>query len=319
MTAAHENKQKLISIVTPCFNEVENVESLYEAVKQVFKEQLQNYRYEHIFIDNASRDGTPDALRAMATRDKHVKVILNSRNFGHIRSPVYAILQAEGDAVISLVADFQDPPTLIPEFIKKWEEGFKMVVGIKEQSEESSLFFTIRKAYYNLVTRLADIELLKNFTGFGLYDKNIIQILRQIRDPYPYFRGLICDIGFEKAKITYLQPVRKRGITKNNFFTLYDIAMLGITTHSKLPLRLSAMVGFLMSLVSLIIALVYFILKLLFWSKMPLGMAPLVIGLFFFSSVQLLFIGIIGEYIGNIYTQVLNRPLVIEKERINFQ
>ncbi len=310
--------KKKISVVSPCYNEEENVRVLYKEVKKEF-DKLPEYDYEHIFIDNASTDGTIDVLREIASKDKNVKIIINSRNFGHIRSPYYAMFQASGDAVLSLVSDLQDPPSLIPEFIKKWEEGYKTVVGVKTNSEESWLFFKIRKAYYRLVTKLSEVELVKNFTGFGIYDRAVIEELRKIKDNYPYFRGLVCEVGFEKAIIEYKQPKRKRGITKNNFFTLYDIAMLGITSHSKVPLRLATMFGFLTAFLSLIAAIVYLIVKIINWYSMPMGQAPLVIGLFFFSSIQLVFIGIIGEYIGNIHTHVMNRPLVVEKERINFE
>ncbi|OKP66671.1 dolichol monophosphate mannose synthase [Paenibacillus sp. P3E] len=308
---------KLISIVTPCFNEEDNVEEIYRQVKEVF-ENLPDYTYEHIFIDNSSKDGTVEILKKLAFNDTKIKVIVNSRNFGHIRSPYHAMLQARGEAVISLVADLQDPPHLIPDFIRRWEEGYKVVLGVKTQSHESPAMFAVRKLYYNFITRLSDIELTKNNTGFGLYDQSVIQILREINDPYPYFRGLISDIGFESYKIEYTQPSRKRGITKNNFYTLYDIAMLGITNHSKIPLRLAAMLGFIMSALSLFVALGYLLAKLIFWNYFSLGTAPLIIGLFLFSSIQLFFIGIIGEYIGSIHTQVLKRPLVVEKERINF-
>jgi polyisoprenyl-phosphate glycosyltransferase len=308
---------KRISVVTACFNEEENVKELYEQVKAVFND-LPQYEYEHIFIDNASKDRTVALLKEIAQADHRVKIIVNTRNFGHIRSGSHVLMQAKGDAVIMIVADLQDPPIMIKEFIKKWEEGYKIVIGIKTQSEESSFFFAIRKTYYNLIGRLSEVELIKNFTGFGLYDQKVIEILRSIEDPYPYFRGLICDIGFERAVIEYVQPVRKRGFTKNNFYTLYDMAMLGITNHSKVPLRLATMTGFIVALMSLLVALGYFGYKLIFWENFQVGMAPLVIGLFFFSAVQLLFIGIIGEYIGAIHTQVLKRPLVIEKERINF-
>jgi len=308
---------KLISVVTGSYNEEENVKELYQQVKAVFSD-LPQYNYEHIFIDNASKDRTVAILKEIALKDRRIKIIVNTRNFGHVRSPYHALMQAKGDAVIGIVADLQDPPIMIKELIKKWEEGYKIVVGIKAQSEESPLFFAVRKAYYNLVSRLSEIELVKNFTGFGLYDKKVIEILRSIEDPYPYFRGLICDIGFEMAFIEYAQASRKRGFTKNNFYTLYDLAMLGITNHSKVPLRLATMTGFFVALLSLLVALGYFGYKLIFWENFQVGMAPLVIGLFFFSSVQLIFIGIIGEYIGAIHTQVLKRPLVIEKERINF-
>jgi glycosyltransferase involved in cell wall biosynthesis len=309
---------KLISVVTPCYNEEENVKGIYEAVKAVF-DQLGKYRYEHVFIDNSSTDGTVAILKEIAHQDRQVKVIVNTRNFGHIRSPMHALLQASGDAVINLVADFQDPPALIADFLNKWEEGYPIVLGVKAASDESSLFYAIRKTYYHVLAKLSTVELVLNFTGFGLYSREVVEALRRIDDPYPYFRGLIADLGFKSFKITYRQPVRRRGITKNNFYTLYDIGMLGLTNHSKVPLRLAAMLGFVMAFGSGIVALAYLILKLLFWNRFEAGMAPLMIGLYFFASVQLFFTGIIGEYIGAIYTQVQRRPLVVERERINFE
>ena len=310
--------EKLISVVSGCYNEEENVRECYERVKKVFQE-IGRYRYEHIFIDNASQDGTVAILRQIAAQDKNVKVIVNARNFGHIRSGYHAMLHAHGDAVISLVSDLQDPPELIKEFIKKWEEGFLVVIAVKADSAESPLFFVIRKAYYELVSRLAETELNKNATGFGLYDRRFVDILMEIGDPYPYFRGLVSEIGFPLVKIPYHQPVRKRGITSNNFYRLYDMAMLGITNHSKVPLRLATMLGFAVSFLSLFVAVGYLIFKLLYWDKFSLGLAPLEIGLFFFGSVQLFFIGILGEYIGAIHTQVQKRPHVVELERINFE
>lgn len=308
---------KLISVVTPCYNEEENVETIYREVKKIF-DGLDEYAYEHIFIDNASKDRTVEILKGLAKDDKNVKVIVNTRNFGHIRSPYYGMLQAKGDAVISIVCDMQDPPEMIPQFLEKWEQGYKIAIGVKSQSRESPIFFAIRKVYYNIIGRLSEIELVKNFTGFGLYDRDVMEKLRQVDDPYPYFRGLICDLGYERAELEYVQPARKRGFTKNNFYTLYDIGMLGITNHSKVPLRLAAMLGFGLAIFSLLVAVVYFGYKIIFWGRFPVGSAPLVIGLFFFSSVQLFFIGVLGEYIGSIHTQVLKRPLVVEKERVNF-
>ena len=301
----------------PCYNEAENVEQAYGEVRRIF-ENLPQYDYEHIFIDNASTDQTVDILKRLAAEDQRLKIIVNTRNFGHIRSPYHGILQAGGAAVICLASDLQEPPSLIPEFLKRWEQGFKMVRGVKSQSEESALMFAIRKMYYNFINRVSDIKLLKNSTGFGLYDRCVIEELRKIDDPYPYFRGLVSDIGFPSHEIEYTQPTRKRGISKNNFYTLYDIAMLGITNHSKVPLRLATMLGFAMAIASFLIAMGYLVAKLIFWDQFSLGTAPLIIGLFFLGSVQLFFIGIIGEYIGAIYTQVQKRPLVVEKERINF-
>ncbi|HSW93932.1 MAG TPA: glycosyltransferase family 2 protein [Gammaproteobacteria bacterium] len=309
---------KLISIVTPCYNEEGNVSDLYHQVKAVFA-TLPQYRYEHIFIDNSSTDNTADELKKLASTDKNVKVIMNSRNFGHIRSPYHALLQARGDAVISLVSDLQDPPELIRDFLQKWEEGFKIVIGVKPKSQESKLMFLIRRMGYSFINRIADIKLIKNFTGFGLYDKQVINVLQNYDDPYPYFRGMIADIGFEVAEIPYNQPVRKRGVTKNNLYSLYDIGMLGITSYSKIPLRLATMAGFFLSVVSLFLSIVFLILKCVFWNTFSAGTAPILIGLFFFSSVQLFFIGLLGEYISSINTRVMKRPLVVEKERINFE
>jgi glycosyltransferase involved in cell wall biosynthesis len=308
---------KLISVMMPCYNEEDNIREAYEQVKQVFA-QFPDYACEHIFIDNASKDGTVAILREIAQQDKNVKVIINVRNFGHIRSPYYGLLQARGDAVIVLASDLQDPPSLIPNFIRKWEEGYKVVVGVKQQSEESPVVFALRRLYYRVLRQMSEIELVENFTGFGLYDQQVVEILRTLNDPYPYFRGLIAELGFECARIEYTQPARQRGVTKNNFLTLYDMAMLGMVSHSKVPLRLATMLGFLSSAVSLLVALFYFVYKLLFWFNFSVGSAPLVIGLFLFSSVQLFFLGIVGEYVGSIQTQALKRPLVIEKERINF-
>lgn len=309
--------KKLISILTNCYNEEENVEDVYKKVKEVF-EKLGKYEYEHIFIDNASKDNTVVILKEIAKNDKNIKIIVNARNYGQIRSPFYGLLQASGEAVISMAADLQDPPSMIADFISKWEEGYKVVVGVKKESCESKIMFMIRSFYYDMISSLSEIEQIKNFTGFGLYDKKIIEILRKIDDPYPYFRGLISEIGYDIFRIEYVQPARKRGITKNNFYSLYDIAMLGITNHSKVPLRLATMLGFCLAVLSLFVAFIYTIYKIIFWQTFSVGIAPLVIGLFFFSAVQLFFIGIIGEYIGSIHTQVLKRPLVIEKERINF-
>ena len=291
-----------------------------ELVARVAKlmENLPQYDYEQIIIDNASTDGTQEILRKLASSNPRLKIILNSRNFGHIRSPYHGMLQASGDAVIYLASDLQEPPELIPDFIKKWAQGAKAVVGIKNSCAESVIFFAVRRLYYGLVEKLADTKTIQNFTGFGLYDRAIIDYCKCLGDPYPYFRGLIAEIGLPVNRIDYHQPLRIRGFTKNNFYTLYDIAMLGITNFSKVPLRLATMVGFFAATLSLLVAVGYLIYKLLFWQNFAIGTAPMVIGLFFFASVQLFFIGILGEYIGAIHTQVLKRPLVVEKERINF-
>lgn len=309
--------QKLISIVTPCFNEEENVREVYQQVKDVLA-QIPAYRYEHIFIDNASTDKSVSILREIANNDFNVKVIINSRNFGATNSPYHALLQSRGDATIVVMADLQDPPPLIKDLIKKWEEGYKLVLAVKEKSEESSIMFAIRRLYYNIYNKVSNIQIVTNYCGFGLYDKAILDILRKLDDPHPDLRSLLGEIGFERATLTYVQPKRKRGKTKNNFYNLYDQAMHGITSNSKIPLRLASFMGFSISAISLFVAAGYFIYKLIYWQNFQLGIAPLVIGIFFLGGVQLFFLGVIGEYIGAIFTQVKKRPLVIEKERINF-
>jgi glycosyltransferase involved in cell wall biosynthesis len=309
---------KTISIITPCYNEEANVEELYRCVRAEMV-KLGRYRYEHIFIDNGSHDHTVSVLKKIAGSDHNVKVIVNTRNFGHIRSPIHAFLQAQGDVVIGIVADLQDPPELIPEMIAKWEEGYSMVLCIKRTSEENPVMFWLRKKFYQMVQRLSTIETFENFTGFGLYDRKVVEAVRAFGDPYPYFRGMIAEIGLPHYELPYDQPARKRGITKNNFYTLWDIAMLGITNLSKVPLRLVTFLGFAGSALSLLTALGYLAYKLMFWANFTVGIAPLVIGLFFLGSVQLLSMGILGEYIGSIHTQVQKRPYVIEKERVNFE
>lgn len=312
--------KKKISVVSSCYNEAENVEKLYEAVRSQLEKYGDKYDWEQILVDNCSVDDTAEKLRNLARKDKRVKVILNSRNFGHIRSPYHAIVSATGDAVIYLASDFQDPPELISEFIDKWQEGYNAVIGVKDKSEEPFLIFAVRKFFYFFIDKLSDdnTKVIKNFTGFGLYDKKIVDIWKQIDDPYPYLRGLVSEVGFDKYIVNFTQPLRERGKTKNNFYTLYDIALIGIVKHSKVPLRVMTFAGFLLSVLSMFIALIYFFYKLLFWNSFEVGMAPIAIGLFFFSSVQLFSIGLLGEYIGAIYTRVNKKPLVVEKERINF-
>ena len=303
--------------MTPCYNEELNVEVLYERVRTVF-ERLGRNSYEHVFIDNASTDGTLDRLRNLAERDKRVKVIVNTRNFGHIRSPYHALLQCRGDAVIMIASDLQDPPELIPEFLEKWEAGSKVVLGVKATSEDPALMFAIRRLYYALIDRLSDEPQVRDSTGFGLYDQSFVQVLRSLADPYPYFRGIVTELGFSYATVPYAQQRRAKGVTKNNWYTLYDIGIQGIMNHSKIPLRLATMLGLASAGLSLVAAVAYLVMKLVFWYDLPIGIAPIIIGMFFVASVQLLFLGVLGEYIGSIYTQVRNRPLVVERERINF-
>lgn len=315
MTSTTQEK-KLISIVTPCYNEEDNIDELYQRIVAVM--QGLPYDYEHICIDNASTDGTVGKIKSIAALDKRVKLIVNARNFGHIKSPYYGILQSRGDACILIASDLQDPPEIIAEFVKKWEQGYKTVLAVKPESEESSLMFFLRSTYYRFITKISEVPLVKNATGAGLFDRVVVDILRNINDSYPYFRGLLCEIGFPIATVSFRQPERKRGITKNNFYTLYDIAMLGITNHSKLPLRLMAMGGFLLSILSLLVAFGFLIAKLVFWNYFQLGISPMLIGIFFFGAIQMFFIGLLGEYIASIHTQVRNMPLVIEAERVNF-
>ena len=266
-----------------------------------------------------STDSTLIILKNLASKDIRLKIIANARNFGHIRSPYYGLLQSRGDAVILLAADFQDPPEMIKTFLENWEKGYKIVIGVKNKSKENKIMFFLRKVFYRLISSISESEQIENFTGFGLYDKQFIDVIREFNDPYPYFRGQVSEYGFAKLEIPFVQPRREKGETKNNFYTLYDIAMLGFINHSKLPLRLSSFIGFGISSLSIFIAFGYFIYKLLFWDSFQIGIAPLVIGIFFFSGIQLFFLGIIGEYIGAIFTQVKKRPLVIEAERINFE
>ncbi|MES2217674.1 MAG: glycosyltransferase family 2 protein [Pseudomonadota bacterium] len=308
---------KLISVITPSYNEELNIPEVYQQVKDIFAKYPQ-YNYEHIFIDNSSTDRSVAVLREIAAKDSRVKVIVNARNFGGVRSQFYGMLQSSGDATIYLAGDLQDPPELIEKFIHHWEEGFKIVIGVKPKSQENRFMFAIRKFCYSLIRRFSDVEIIKNFTGFGLYDKVVIDNLRKMDDRYPFFRGMIAEMGYKVTKVDFVQPKRKHGKTSTNFYTLYDYGMLAITSHTKVPLRLATMAGFFLSLLSLSIGVIYFILKIIFWQYFPLGVAPILIGLFFFTSIQLFFIGLLGEYVLSIHTQVFKRPLVVEEERINF-
>ena len=309
---------KSISVVTPCFNEEDNVEELYRRVRDQFR-ALGRYRYEHIFIDNASTDRTVAVLKRLAAADRNVKIIVNARNFGHIRSPMHALTQARGDAIIGIVADLQDPPEMIPDLVAAWEEGFSMVLCIKRSSAESKLMFALRRRYYRLVNQLSSLETFENFAGFGLYDRKVIDQVIAFGDPYPYFRGMIAEIGLPNKKLYYDQPIRVRGITKNNFYTLYDTAVLGIVNHSKVPLRFATFTGFAGAALSFFIGTIYLLYKLLFWNNFSIGQAPVIIVLSFTASLQLVFLGILGEYIGTIHTHLQQRPYAIERERVNFE
>lgn len=308
---------KKISIISPCYNEEENVEELYRRVTQVM-DTIHQYEFEYLFIDNASTDRTVDLLRQLALRDRRIKVIVNTRNFGHIRSPYWGILQTTGDATVYLASDLQDPPELIPQLIEHWERGWQVVLGVKPVSQTNGLMHQIRKGYYGLLQKISEVEIVRDSTGFGIYDHKVIAELRKIQDPYPFLRGLICELGFPITTVEFAQPRRIRGITKNNLYSLFDIAMLGIISHSKVPLRLSTFIGIGLGLLSFIIAIYYTAMKLLYWDNFPMGLAPLTIGFFLFMSLIFIFIGLLGEYIASIHTYLQNRPIVIEKERINF-
>ena len=307
---------KLISIVTPCFNEEQNIEKLCLEVEKIFKNL--KYKYEHIVIDNKSTDKTRNILKSLVQKNKNLKVILNSKNFGHIRSPYYAMLQSSGDAVILLSADFQDPIELIPDLIDKWKNGNKVVMLKRKSSSENFFMTFVRNSFYKFISKIGETNLVENTTGSGIYDKDIIMNLKKINDPYPYFRGLITELTDSISVIEFHQPLRKYGKTKNNFYSLYDLAILGIIKHSKIPVRVMIILGFISSLICLFISVLYFFLKIIFWSKFSLGLAPLIIGIFGLASLQILMLGILGEYVILILTHSRNLPLVIEEDRINF-
>lgn len=311
------SEQKLISIVAGCFNERENIPELHVRITEAMR-QVPQYDYEIILIDNASTDGTVDVIREIAQTDKRLKAIVNVRNFGHIRSPYHALLLARGDAVIGMASDLEDPPELLPEFIRRWEQGFRIAIGVRRKHEERGLTPLLRKAYYKLITRISDVEQVQNFTGFGLYDRAVMDILRDIDDPYPYFRGLICEIGYARSEVPFDKPVRKRGISKGTFFVYLDSALLGIVNHTKAPLRLATVMGMCMSGLSFLMGIYYLVRKLMAWSEFQMGIAPLAISLFFFMGMLFLLVGLLGEYIGLLVTHTVRRPMVVERERINF-
>jgi glycosyltransferase involved in cell wall biosynthesis len=306
-----------ITIVTPCYQEAGNIREMAHAVREVMATRP-GYAYEHLFIDNGSTDGTRDLLRQLAADDDRVRVILNARNFGQVRSGYHALLQSRGEAVICLVCDFQDPPELITTFLDQWERGAKLVLGVKTEADESRFMYGFRSAYYRWLARIADVKVVQHATGFGLYDRQVIEDLRRIDDPYPFFRGLLAEIGYSPVLIPYRQPARRAGTTSQTFWTLYDVALLGVVSHSRLPLRLAVIVGVVCALLSLLTGFSYLVYKLAFWNQFSVGIAPALIGIFFLSAVQLIFIGLVGEYLGAVWTHVRKHPHVFEEERINF-
>ena len=307
-----------ISFVSPTFNEEQNVEELFTRVSAIW-ESYPQYEFEYIFIDNASKDGTIEKLKVMANVDKRLKIIVNVRNFGHIRSPYWGLMQATGDAVIYLASDLQDPPELVPEFIKQWEMGYKVVLAVKPVSEGNKVVHFFRKLYYRILNKISDVELINDTTGFGLYDKRVMDEIRKINDPYPYLRGLICELGFPVKKIEFNQPRRLRGVSKNNFYTLFDIAMLGIVSHSVVPIRIASFIGMAIGILSLAAGFIFFLAKLIWWNTFPIGIAPILIISLSLFGLLFIFIGILGEYIASIQNYVQNRPIVVEDERINFE
>ncbi len=310
---------KTISIVVPCYNEEENVEALADALREMFRKDLGGYQYEILFIDNDSKDKTREIIRKLCAADKGIKGIFNAKNFGQFNSPYYAMLQSTGDCTVLMAADFQDPVDMVPGFVKEWENGYKIVIGIKKSSQENKIMYWLRGCYYKLIKKLSNVEQIEQFTGFGLYDKRFIEVLRNLDDPTPFLRGIVAELGFHRKEIPYEQPLRRAGKTSNNFYKLYDAAMLSFTSYTKVGLRLATIFGALCSAASMVIALIYLVMKLMYWDRFVAGMAPLLISMLFLGSVQIFFIGVVGEYILYINSRVMKRPLVVEEERINFE
>ncbi|MBO5227617.1 MAG: glycosyltransferase family 2 protein [Lachnospiraceae bacterium] len=310
---------KKISIVVPCYNEEENVVPMSEAIKELFEKTLTAYDYELVFIDNDSKDNTRVLLRGICAENSKVKAIFNAKNFGQFKSPYYGLLQATGDCAVLVACDFQDPVELIPEFVREWENGYKIVSGIKTSSKESKIMYFLRTCYYKLIKKLSDVEQIEHFTGFGLYDRKFLTVLKELDDPTPFLRGIVAELGFRRKDIEYEQPQRRAGKTSNNFYRLYDGAMLSITSYTKVGLRLATLFGAICGVISVIIAIVYLVMKLMYWDRFSAGMVPMLIGMFVLGSIQLFFIGLMGEYILSINSRVMKRPLVVEEERINFE
>lgn len=311
--------KKTISVMIPCYNEEENARPIYEAVRDELRKSCASYDYEILFIDNKSTDRTREIIRSICAEDKHVKAIFNVKNFGQFNSPYYGLLQTSGDCTITMCADFQDPPELIPKFVAAWEEGYKVVIGRKTKSKEHPFVYWMRGCYYKILKKMSSTEIIEQFTGFGLYDKSFVDTLRDLHDPTPFMRGIVAELGPERKEIEYEQPKRRAGKTHNNFYTLYDAAMLSFTSYTKNGLRIATFSGFIIAFISFIIGLFYLIMKLLFWYKFTAGYAPMMIGIFFMGGIILAFMGFMGEYVMAINARVMNRPLVVEEERINFE
>ena len=313
--------RKKISIVIPCYNEQDNVGPISEAVRAQFDNVplLQKYDWEILFMDNDSKDATRDRIRELCAKDKHIKAIFNAKNFGQFNSPYYGMLQTDGDATMLMAADFQDPPELIEQYVQGWEEGYKIVIGIKEQSSDDRFIYALRCLYYKMIRKFSQVDQIEHFTGFGLYDREFIKVLRDLDDPTPFLRGIVAELGFRRKEIPYSQPKRRAGKTSNNFYTLYDAAMLSFTSYTKVGLRVATFAGAICAGLCMVVAIIYLIMKLIWWDRFPAGMAPLLLGMLFLGSVQIFFIGLVGEYILSINQRVMNRPLVVEEERLNFE
>jgi glycosyltransferase involved in cell wall biosynthesis len=311
------NKSKTICIVIPVFNEAENIQQLYARLSPILK-KLINYKFWILFIDNASSDNTVELIKEIALKDRNVRLIVNTRNFGPVRSFYHGLLESNTDATILISGDMQDPPELIPEFILAWEKGYKIALAVKTDNADSVIMSFIRGCFYGFLDRISEVPIVKNATGSGIFDSKVVEKLRLLEDPYPYFRGLLCELGYKIATIPFSQPLRTRGVTKHNFYMLFEIAMNGITTHSKMPLRLITFAGFILSLSLFAMAIFYLIMKIIYWNDFQSGVSPTLIILLLVSAVQMFFMGLIGEYIGSIHTRVRKMPLVNEFERINF-
>ena len=311
-------KKKTISVMIPCYNEEENVRAICEAVREQLKTNCPAYDYEILFIDNKSQDRTREILRELCAEDPRVRAIFNVKNFGQFNSPYHAMLQTSGDCTITMCADFQDPPELIPRFVSAWEAGYRVVIGRKTRSKENPLVYWLRGMYYKTLKKMSSTEIIEQFTGFGLYDKSFLDTLRGLHEPTPFMRGIVAELGPERKEIEYEQPQRRAGKTHNNFYSLYDAAMLSFTSYTKAGLRLATFFGFLVAVVSFLIGLFYLVAKLIFWDRFAAGYAPMMVALFFMGGVLLVFLGFLGEYVMAINTRMMDRPLVVEEERVNF-
>lgn len=309
---------KKISVLIPCFNEIDNVIPISEAIIDEFANYLPSYDYEIVFIDNSSTDGTREKLEKLCGRNKKIKAIFNAKNFGQFNSPYYGMCQTTGDCTISMCCDFQDPVSLIHRFVAEWEKGYKIVSAIKTQSVENKVMRFLRTCYYKTIKKMSSVEQIEHFTGTGLYDKSFVDVLKSLDDPTPFLRGIVAELGALRKDIPYTQAKRRAGKTHNNWYTLYDAAMLSFTSYTKVGLRMASFLGFIIALLDILFAVLYFVAKLIWWDRFPMGTAPLLIGMFFLGGVQLIFLGLLGEYVMSINTRVMHRPLVIEEKRLNF-